>query len=285
MKSIHIRCGNDIKDHIGKIDIGSTFIEFSDPLCHGPIAKSSHNNILERVNFISSAYKIPIEEVNSKLKLEYESLCTIETHDQVTLWFEHDHYDQLIFLYLLDYFSNQEKLPEINLICIDRYEGIERFVGLGQLNFDQLNELWKTKRVLLNKAVIQAGASIWQMLVNRDLNFSLIDQTTINEFFPFTENAINRYYQDDPTQVKYPLTYLYTLEILNDSLSSTAIDLFKTLNKTKEKLPFLGDQMYWYLLREMHKENLIEIDLDNSNFSNSLIKSTSKGIKALSNDE
>ena len=49
---------------------------------------------------------------------------------------------------MLASFALRKTLPKIELICIDRFRGIKRFTGLGQLTPQQLASLWpKRKRV------------------------------------------------------------------------------------------------------------------------------------------
>ena len=59
------------------------------------------------------------------------------------LWFEHDLYDQLQILQILDWLSQRSLgSTQISLICIDHHPSVERFLGLGQLLPHQLADLF-----------------------------------------------------------------------------------------------------------------------------------------------
>lgn len=286
MNTVHIRCGNDIKHNLSKLDKKAHFIEFSDPLCHGPINYFSIDNIASRAHFVSSSYELSFKEVEQKMISEYSSLDQLADYDRIVLWFEHDHYDQMILFYLMDFFSKQQNLPILELICIDNFRGVDRFIGLGQLDIDQLKDLWDNQRKQVSKEAIQTGSNIWHAIINRDWDLSSIDSKLVQGYFPFAVRAIKRYVQDYPVDDKaLPLTYKYTLEMLSDGLERDADELFRVLNNSKELLPFLGDLMYWYLLREMSNDQLISIEQNKQFFHKSKIKITNVGIEKLKANE
>ena len=69
------------------------------------------------------------------------ALARFHDHDEVILWFEHDLYDQLQLIQLLDWFAQQElEETRLSLICIDH------FFGLGQLTPVQLASLFNTRQ-------------------------------------------------------------------------------------------------------------------------------------------
>src|SRR6476646_4988213 len=70
------------------------------------------------------------------------ALAAFREHDEVVLWFEHDLYDQLQLLQILDWFSRQDRDgARISLIQIDRHPEVSPFFGLGQLSGRQLADL------------------------------------------------------------------------------------------------------------------------------------------------
>src|SRR3954464_9537428 len=70
------------------------------------------------------------------------TLGAFRGHDEVVLWFEHDLYDQLQLLQILDWFSRQDhEGARVRLIQIDRHRDVSPFFGLGQLSGQQLADL------------------------------------------------------------------------------------------------------------------------------------------------
>jgi len=70
--------------------------------------------------------------------------------DDVVLWFEHDLFDQLLLIRTLDLIGRLPVAPgvrrPVSLICIDRFPGVDRFIGLGQLDATQLQSLYPSRR-------------------------------------------------------------------------------------------------------------------------------------------
>ena len=79
------------------------------------------------------------------------------------LWFEHDLFDQLQVIRNLDLLVRLKTDTRcgtaadtayvasgvsrtVSLICIDRFPGVERFIGLGQLTADQLASLYPSRK-------------------------------------------------------------------------------------------------------------------------------------------
>jgi hypothetical protein len=67
----------------------------------------------------------------------------------IVLWFEHDLFDQLLLIRTLDRIRADARSLNATggtwLVCIDRFPGVERFIGLGQLTAEQLATLVEHK--------------------------------------------------------------------------------------------------------------------------------------------
>ena len=75
------------------------------------------------------------------------------------LWFEHDLFDQLLLIRTLDLLDGRS--AKVSLICIGAFPGFERFVGLGQLNADQLASL-APARVLVTQRHYAIARDVWK---------------------------------------------------------------------------------------------------------------------------
>src|SRR6476619_1101175 len=75
--------------------------------------------------------------VRSDFALRDAQLAGWAGHEEVVLWFEHDLYDELQLIQILDWFASRD-LGEtrLRLICIGEFPGITRFGGLGELRPD-----------------------------------------------------------------------------------------------------------------------------------------------------
>jgi len=60
-------------------------------------------------------------------------------------------------------FAQRTALPRVELISIDRFRGLKRFIGLGQLSAQQLASLWP-KRKRISRRQLTLGARAWAAL-------------------------------------------------------------------------------------------------------------------------
>ncbi|GIP38923.1 hypothetical protein J31TS4_22030 [Paenibacillus sp. J31TS4] len=134
-----------------------------DMLDAGPLRPDPDEALLhERARYFERTMGIPSELFLAGCR-EQELLLEKRVQTaSVTLWFEHDLYDQTMLLYLLHRLSRLAGPDtDIGLIAIDRYPGVEPFLGLGQLTPAQLAGLWP-RRVRLERAALALGSRLWQ---------------------------------------------------------------------------------------------------------------------------
>lgn len=85
---------------------------------------------------------------------------------RVTLWFEHDLYDQLQLIQILATLAQQPDTTA-TLILVDRFPGVPEFHGLGQLTPAQLATLWP-QRQLVTAAQLTLAARAWKAFTASD---------------------------------------------------------------------------------------------------------------------
>jgi hypothetical protein len=145
LTTAHCRCGSDIKARLAEGGFVGEFLEFSDPLWLGPLAHNG-SDFESRAQTISLAGEHDPADVAAKLRREHEALTgAAELYSRIALWCEHDPYDQLCLARVLAEFSGQSRIPQLELIALDRFPAIERFIGLGQLSAAALRSLWDNR--------------------------------------------------------------------------------------------------------------------------------------------
>src|SRR5215510_14182507 len=100
-----------------------------DPLHEGPVPADLS---LEALSEVRAAYL----GVGGDLKRRDEQLRRYPDHDEVVLWFEHDLFDQLQLIQLLDFFC-EHRPARLSLIGVSDY--------LGTLRPDQLAALFPAR--------------------------------------------------------------------------------------------------------------------------------------------
>ena len=251
--TLHLRCGSDIQQGLAIAGFAGDFLEFADPYCQGPVPPDGDLSrfLAHRSAFIASAYGISPQDAQQRLARAYDRLHQSPTYPRVVLWFEHDAYDQLILAYVLHHYGQRQAPEQLALICVNRFPGIERFVGLGQLSPEGLRLLWETQRPVTPEQ-FALGEAVWQGLTAPTPTALVALMQTGTPAIATMAPALRRHLQELPwLEDGLSLTERLTLQILADSESLTAGRTFGLLTQQREPLPYLGDSMYWHVLRTL----------------------------------
>jgi hypothetical protein len=244
--TLHIRCGSDIRAGLREAGLCGPFLEFSDPFCQGPVPALDGDGFVDRrARFIAEAYGLAFAEARERLAGQHRALARARLdHERVVLWFEHDHYDQLILACVLAALATQESGCPVELICIDRFPGVERFIGLGQLPPNSLAILWD-QRVAVGGPLFDLGSRVWAALREPSPERLHAIAASSTPALPLMARALMRHLQELPwTTDGLSLTQRLALVGLVDG-ASTAGRLFRDFVRHREPLPYLGDLMFW----------------------------------------
>lgn len=246
MDLLHVRCGSDIREGLALAGLGGDFLEVSDPLCQGPVPRGD-DLAATRAAFIAEAYGVPRAEAAARLQAEADGLAAAGARRQVVLWFEHDSYDQLILARVLAHFAQAGRPAELALICIDRFPGLDRFIGLGQLGPEQLRSFWPERQPVSSEQ-LALGTAVWEALREPDPLplWRLAEGGT--PALPVMAPALHRHLQELPwVGDGLGLTERLTLQAIAEG-ASTVGQVFARLYGETEPLPFLGDLMFWAIV-------------------------------------
>jgi Domain of unknown function (DUF1835) len=264
LRTLHIRCGTDIRDSLRQAGFGGDFLEYSDPVCDGPVPDLPEL-IDTRACFLAGAYGSFKGETEALLaaglRESEDRVATAHHYERVVLWFEHDSYDQLILARCLACFGVGPLPARLELICIDRHPSVERFVGLGQLAPEVLATLWPA-RTSVTSAQLELGKTIWAALRQPDPRDLVAVVATGTPALPFASPALRRHLRELPgVRDGLSMTQRLSLQILSEG-SATIGRMFATLMQGREPLPFLGDIMFLRIVEQMAltSPSVIKID-------------------------
>jgi len=248
-RTLHIRCGTDIKHPLAISGFCGDFLAFTDPYCQGPVIETDTESdfIDARTLFISSAYHLPdIHTLRASLVEEYHSLALAKDYERVNIWLEHDSYDQLILAKLLDYFSEPAYRPcDLQLITVEGFPGIKVFNGIGALPPDAFRILWGEFNGVTDE-VLFVGKQTWQALKAPCPTVLLNIALSNTPALPTMAKAVARHLQELPgLHNGLSLVEELTLTILADKGAMNAAKLFGWYTNHYEPLTFLGDLQYW----------------------------------------
>lgn len=249
---LHVCCGDDIFPKLKAAGIRGEFVRWADPLCQGPTPAglSAEEWRSVRARFNAERYGLSFDEALSFLTEQDRKLQKFADHEEVVLWFEHDLFDQVILIYLLTRFSEQEPgRTRISLICIGEYPGVERFRGLGYLEVDQLRGLFGTQHPVTAEEFDLARRA-WAAFCSpdpRELEQLLGGDTSA---LPFLEGALVRHLQEYPSSKNgLSRTEELALQVVATGVGHPG-RIFAEVQE-REPRPWLGDRMFWPVLKDL----------------------------------
>jgi len=159
-------------------------------------------------------------------------------HDEMVLWFEHDLFDQLLLIRTLDLLGGRRS---VSLICIDRFPGVERFVGLGQLNATQLASLVETRRPVSDDQYALASKA-WDAFRAPDPTglADMVRRPDSMRALPFLARALRRFLEEYPSTTN-GLSRTETAVLAElEAGPRSGEDVFAGTQQ-REEHPFMGD--------------------------------------------
>lgn len=197
---LHITNGESITGTFRQVRFPGIYLPWNDALHDGPVPQTETLSDLSdiRAQALAGFGWGDYEKLRAGFAARDRTLEDFRKHQDVVLWFEHDLFDQLQLLQLLDWFEQQD-LGAVNLhvIQIDSYPGVRPFYGLGQLSGPQLARLFPMrKRVTSDQLTL--GSEAWRA-------FRAGDPATLLEFtqqkfaeMPFLAAALLRFFEEYP---------------------------------------------------------------------------------------
>jgi hypothetical protein len=147
MTMLHITNGDSAGDLLSASGLGGDVLCWRDVLHEGPVPAGLPFAELGavRTRYIAGRGWGPAVEVARGFDERHAVLAGSGAHDEVVLWFEHDLYDQLQLIQVLDWFATRDGGPRLSLVCGAEYLGrsaperlVERFGERSPVSADQL---------------------------------------------------------------------------------------------------------------------------------------------------
>ncbi len=247
--TLHVRCGTDIRDRLAQAGFTGGFLEVSDPVCQGPVPREGDIRAA-RAGFLAGACGMAVSKSLDRLDAEAGGLADARSGDRVVLWLEHDPHDQLILARILAGWAEGPRPAALELVCVDRFPLVHRFIGLGELSAVELRSLWSTRSPVVDTQ-FALGREVWTALRDPDPRGLAAIAAAGTPELPTMAPAVRRHLQELPwTTDGLGLTERQALAVLRRG-PATAGALFRTLHRETEPMPFLGDTLFWSILAAM----------------------------------
>jgi hypothetical protein len=246
---LHITNGDSVAGTLRQTGLPGIIVTWKDILHEGPTpAGLSLEQMSQlRAQFLADHALGTYDAVLAAFLSRDATLAQFAAHQEVILWFEHDLYDQLQLVQLLDWFAHQDRSTvTISLICIDAFAGIARFFGLGQLNASQLRSLYETRQPLTEEA-FALGRDAWNAFCSPDPKAIEAFLQRDAAALPFLKAALRRHLEQFPAlHGGLSRTERQILEVVASDVH-TPLEIFRATQEREERA-FLGDTPFWLYL-------------------------------------
>ena len=257
-KVLNITNGDSAVEIMEKAGIPGDFLPWRDVLHDGPVPEGLSLEALSEVRakfIIDQGWGTP-ENITASFVERDKTLRLFNNYEKVILWFEHDLYDQLQIIQILDWFNQHRpgKTP-LSIICVDQY--------LGMLSPEEMVELFKYEEPI-NDEHLELSSKAWSAFrsSNPEKWFELLSADTTA--LPFLEGAIIRQLEEYPScKNGLSRTENQALKIISKG-ETKPWKIFTGSQEFEERL-FMGDSSFWVILQELLESPtpLLKLEKDN----------------------
>lgn len=223
---------------------GAEVLPWRDVLYEGPVPLTDTLETLTagRIEHLAGAGGGEIGAIEFELTARDRGLTASANFDRVVLWFEHDLYDQLQLVQVLDWFAAHPR-AEGTLLLVQTEDYI------GRQESEAIVDLAATAKPV-TQAQLDLAARAWAALrqPTPEAWANLLDEDT--SALPFLRSAVARMIEELPGPDGLSRTERQMLAIIESGESVTALALFIAVQKT-EDAEFMGDWSFWRLLDQL----------------------------------
>jgi hypothetical protein len=239
---LHVTNGESVE--LGHSALGGEVLVWRDVLHEGPVPAglSLEEMSAARAAFIHEEYGEDESACRRTFRQRDETLARFRDHEEVVLWFEHDLFDQLQLIQVLDWFS-RENLDDtqLSLICVASY--------LGRLRSQELADLFPARREVTD-AQLQLARRAWHTFSSSAPTglVQLLREDTAA--LPFLQGALFRHLEQFPAVSNgLSRSERQILEIVASGISR-GVEVFQA-DAAREERIFMGDITFLNYLRAL----------------------------------
>lgn len=245
----HILCGDMCGGSLRDSTVPGDVLVWHEAYIKGPVpcGVSDEEFSLVREHVLATCFrrKASDDELQRLATEKYPRLDACRNYKEVVLWFDACLFDQTHLIHQLDYLSRiLTPRTKLSLICVgDEFPGFERFLGLGQLNPEQMASLLDTRHEV-TEAEIDLARKAWKAF--RSDNPTDIEDVVSGDCsaLPYLKDALIRFLEEYPS-LRNGLSRLQNeiLEAVRSGASQLG-PIFAQVSNA-EKRPYFGDTMVW----------------------------------------
>jgi hypothetical protein len=260
---LHVLNGDATLSGFEQTGIDGDVIVWREVLSEGPLIATITSAAFwqERSAWVSKSFYETPERYHDNMVAQLEKFS--QPYEEINLWFEFDLHCQVNLLGVMMMLSQQTNLsgPSIYLICpTEEYTGVDDFRGMGELNGEQMEDLYDNTRVQLGEYDFELATEAWNLYVSGDAGriTAWLNTTTFWANMQCLKPAMQAHLKR--LQVNYTgLNYIHQqlLQIYNSGTHSKP-DIY-TAFWANEKIYGMGDSELDLYLNELNSRGLIDL--------------------------
>lgn len=241
---LNITNGDSAVKIMQEVGLPGDFLPWRDVLHDGPVPAGLSLERLSqlRARFIAGQGWGSEEGIRTSFIERDKTLKAFADYERVILWFEHDLYDQLQILQLLDWFAEQAAdTARLSMICTEQY--------LGQASSQQMQELLAFELPVTGEQLALACRA-WAAFRSPTPEAwrALLDEDT--SALPFLHGAVLRLLEEYPACSNgLSRTAQKALQIIKDGEGRPG-RVFGLYQETEERR-YQGDSSFWVMLHQL----------------------------------
>jgi hypothetical protein len=208
---VHICNGDVTADSLSLADLPGDIRVWADALDQGPLLPLDREAFRDqRAKFVVSTGGTASEDAVRKQLAAWDQGLELVGAEEVVLWYEHDLFDQLALCRILYLLATPSAAPgtgagaetlfergvPLTMVSIDRHPEVPQFLGLGQLQPEQLAQLWP-RRTPTSKDAVEEAVATWIAVTAADPR-ALVFLMRRVKALPFLAGAIERHLEELP---------------------------------------------------------------------------------------
>ena len=247
---LHVASGHSTTRLIEAAGLPGRTSVWADPLHAGPVPAGIDDDELVRVRAAHLASALGVSgDIERELRGWREALDSGAPDEPIVLWYEHDLFDQLNLLQVLDRLASAAATRDVTLVTADSFPGRAVFKGFGELTPVEIASLYPSRQPITARQYDLARQA-WTAFRSPDPRAiaGLLAGDTAD--LPFLGPSLGRFLEDFPSITN---GLGRTEQRLLDVLSEGPADIGTLMSRlhAHETHFYIADASLWVLVAEL----------------------------------
>lgn len=197
-KMLHILNGDSLSEGLQSLKLKGDTLVWREMLCAGPVdAEVGGDRFFEnRSSFLKQFFEVSENRYNDAFIQPLRNITSLETYNEINLWFEYDLFCHINLLGALAWISQHGFKGKVYHICSGRVKGVTKLLGLCELSEDQLKDHYLHKK-LLNSEDLEIANDLWMCYTDGDPSL-ILPKISRKSSFDYLSNCLKSHIERFP---------------------------------------------------------------------------------------